>query len=112
MGKPKAAETLESLMRFARGRLVLLDRDAARYFRVRLSALSATVERRRDRFPADFMLVFRGCEAVGFERRMGVLRPRRLVHAFTEVGIEALAGSLRSERAITHSIETIRRGCA
>jgi len=109
MGKPNAAGTLESLMRPARGREVLLDRDAAKYFEVRLSTLSATVERRRDRFPADFLLVFRGCEAVGFERRRGVARPRRLVRAFTEVGIEALAGSLRSKRAIAHSLESIRR---
>jgi hypothetical protein len=109
MGKPNAAGTLESLMRPARGRRVLLDRDAAKYFQVRLSTLSATVERRRDRFPADFLLTFRGCEAGGFERRGGVSRPRRLVRAFTEVGIEALAGSLRSERAVAHSVETIRR---
>lgn len=112
MGKPNAAGTLESLMQSARGRRVLLDRDAAKYFKVRLCTLSATVERCRDRFPADFMLVFRGCEAAGFDRRSGVLRPRRLVRAFTEVGIEAVAGLLRSERAIAHSIETIRRGCA
>lgn len=110
MGKPYAAGTLESLMQPARGRRVLLDRDAAKYFQVRLSTLSATVERRRDRFPADFMLTFRGCEAAGFDRRSGVSRPRRFVRAFTEVGIEALAGLLRSERAITHSVETIRRG--
>lgn len=70
------------------------------------------VERRRDGFPADFMLVFRGCEAVAFERRRGVVKPRRLVRAFTEVGVEALAGLLRSERAVAHSIATIREGVA
>lgn len=109
MGKPNAAGTLESLMRPARGHLVVLDRDAARYFQVRLSTLSATVERRRDCFPADFLLTFRGCEARGLERRSGVARPRRRVRAFTKVGIEMLAGLLRSERAISHSIATIRR---
>lgn len=112
MGKPNAAGTLESLMQPARGRQVLLDRDAAKYFQVRLSTLSATVERRLDRFPADFLLTFRGCEARGFERRGGVSRPRRIVRAFTEVGIEALAGSLRSKRAVAHSIATIREGFA
>lgn len=112
MGKPNAAGTLKSLMRPARGRQVLLDRDAAKYFEVRLSTLSATVERRRDYFPADFMLVFRGCEAAGFDRRYGIKRPRRLVRAFTEVGIESLASSLRSERAVAHSIATIREGIA
>ena len=109
MGKPDAAGTLGSLMRPARGRLVLLDRDAAKYFEVRLSTLSAAVERWRDHFPPDFLLVFRGCEAVGFERRYGIKRPRRLVQAFTAVGIESLAGTLRSERAVAHSIATIRR---
>lgn len=112
MGKPDAAGTLKSLMRPARGRQVLLDRDAAKYFEVRLSTLSATVERRRDYFPADCMLVFRGCEAAGFDRRYGIKRPRRLVRAFTDVGIESLASSLRSERAVAHSIATIREGFA
>ena len=95
-------------MRPARGRQVLLDRDAAKYFQVRLSTLSAAVERWRDHFPPDFLLVFRGCEAAGFERRYGISRPRRLVRAFTKVGKESLAGTLRSERAVAHSIETIR----
>ena len=109
MGKPDAAGTLKSLMRPARGRMVLLDRDAAKYFEVRLSTLSATVERRGDYFPPDFLVVFRGCEAAGLEKRYGVSRPRRLVRAFTDVGIESLASSLRSERAIAHSIATIRQ---
>ena len=43
MGKPDAAGTLKSMMRPVRGRQVLLDRDAAKYFQVRLSALSALV---------------------------------------------------------------------
>lgn len=108
MGKPDAAGTLESLKQLARGQRVLFDRDAAKYFQVRLSTLSATVERWRDHFPADFLFVFRGCEARGYERRSGILRPRRLVRAFTEVGIESLAGTLRSERAVAHSIASIR----
>jgi len=112
MGKPDAAGTLESLKQLARGQRVLFDRDAAKYFQVRLSTLSATVERRRDHFPPDFLFVFRGCEARGYERRSGISRPRRLVRAFTEVGIESLAGTLRSERAVAHSIATIREGIA
>lgn len=109
MGNPDAAGTLESSKQFARGQRVLFDRDAAKYFQVRLSTLSAAVGRWRDHFPADFLLVFRGCEARGYERRCGILRPRRLVRAFTEVGIESLAGTLRSERAVAHSIASIRR---
>lgn len=109
MGKPDAAGTLESLKQLARGQRVLFDRDAAKYFQVRLSTLCAAVERWRDHFPPDFLLVFRGCEARGYERRSGISRPRRLVRAFTAVGIESLAGTLRSERAVAHSIATIRR---
>lgn len=108
MGKPDAAGTLESLKQQARGQLVLFDRDAAKYFQVRLSTLSAAVEIWRDHFPPDFVFVFRGCEARGYERRSGVKRPRKLVRAFTEAGIESLAGTLRSERAVAHNIETIR----
>jgi hypothetical protein len=109
MGKPDAAGTLKSLKQLARGQRVLFDRDAAKYFQVRLCTLSATVERWRDHFPPDFLRVFRGCEARGYERRSGISRPRRLVRAFTSVGIESLAGTLRSERAVAHSIATIRR---
>lgn len=112
MRKPDAAVTLESLKQLARGQRVLFDRNAAKYFQVRLSTLSATVERWRDHFPPDFLFVFRGCEARGYERRSGISRPRRLVRAFTEVGIESLAGTLRSERAVAHSIATIREGIA
>lgn len=108
MGKPEAAGTLESLKQPARGRRVLFDREAAKYFQVRLSTLSSAVERWRDHFPPDFLFVFRGCEARGYERRSGISRPRRLVRAFTEAGIESLAGTLRSERAVAHSIATIR----
>ena len=108
MGKPDAAGTLESLKQLTRGQRVLFDRDAAKYFQVRLSTLSATVERWRDHFPPDFLFVFRGCEARGYERRCGVKRPRKLVRTFTAAGIESLAGTLRSEKAVAHSIATIR----
>lgn len=104
----------EPLMRYARGCKVLLDRDAAKYFQVELKTLGAAVKRENDRFPPDCMLVFSGDEAADLDRREAAKEPakRRLVLAFTEVGIELLAGVLKSKRAVEHSIETIRSGVA
>lgn len=105
---------LESLMQYARGYEVLLDRDAAEYFQVELKTLSAAVKRQQNRFPSDCMLVFSGEEAADLERRGSAKgsSKRRRVLGFTEVGIEMLAGVLKSKRAVEHSVETIRNGVA
>lgn len=105
---------LEPLMQSARGCKVLLDRDAAEYFQVELKTLIAAVKRQRDRFPTDCMLVLSGDEAANLERREAAKgsSKRRRVLGFTDVGIELLAGVLRSKRAVEHSVETIRSGVA
>ncbi len=110
-----ARKGLESLMQDARGYKVLLDCHAAEYFEVDLKTLHAAVKRERSRFPADFMIVLNGDEAVNLDRRLlaGSCRSRKLpVLGFTEVGVDALASVLKSKRAIAHSVANIREGVA
>lgn len=96
---------LKALMRDVRGTKVLLDRDAADYFEVEVKVLNAAVKRYRNRFPSDFMIEFN--EGEGSDRELlGAAR------GFTEVGVDMLAGLLKSQRAIAHSIANIREGVA
>lgn len=103
---------LEPMMRYVRGRMVLLDRDAAEYFQVELKALNAAVKRHKNRFPPDFILMFSGVEAAELDRRSAApgSRKRRRVLGFTEVGVNALAMVLKSDRAVARSLEIIREG--
>ena len=94
---------LEPLMRKVGGRKVLLDRDAAEYFEVKLTTLNRCVKRYRNRFPPDFMIEFSDDELVDRE----LLNAAR---GFTEAGVDMLAMMLKSRRAIAHSIENIREG--
>lgn len=109
MGKFNAAAVdraaYEPLMRNVRGRRVLLDRDAAKYFEVELKTLNAAVKRHRDHFPPDFMIEFNDAGDCDREQ-LGAAR------GFTEVGVNSLAMVLKSKRAIAHSIAIIREGVA
>lgn len=111
-----ARKGLESLMQDVRGCRVLLDYDAAEYFQVEMRTLNAAVNRHQIRFPADFMLVLSRQDSAELERR-GTMRGSRKAgripaRGFTEVGIDMLAGLLKSRRAIAHSVENIREGVA
>lgn len=92
---------LEPLMRNVRGCKVLLDRDAAEYFEVKLKTLNAAVKRNRERFPPDFMIELD--DGIGADRElMGAAR------GFTEVGVDMLSMVLKSKRAALHSVDYIR----
>ena len=103
---------LESLMRDARGRKVLLDRDAARYFEVELKVLNAALKKNHARFPPDFMLVFEGEEAADLERRSAERgsgkRRRAVARGFTGLGVDMLAAVLKSKKAVELSVENVR----
>ena len=101
----KARAVLEPLMRYMHGYKLLLDRDAAEYFEVDLKTLNRCVKRHRNCFPPDFMFELNGGKDVDH----ALLDAAR---GFTEVGIDMLAGLLKSKKAITHSIENIREGTA
>ena len=48
-------ENIENLIRFIRGKQVMLDRDLARLYGVEARALNQAVQRNIERFPEDFM---------------------------------------------------------
>ena len=48
-------ENIENLIRFIRGKQVILDRDLARLYGVEARALNQAVQRNIERFPEDFM---------------------------------------------------------
>ncbi|MCR4295564.1 MAG: ORF6N domain-containing protein [Elusimicrobia bacterium] len=106
--------TIKSKMKWVRGRLVLVDRDLAEYFQVDLKTLRVAVNRHRNHFPPDALIVFNGDETKKFDGITAEAgrRQRRRAWGFTELGVNLLAGLLKSDRAVAHSIETIRKGFA
>ncbi len=86
-----------------RGKEVLLDRDAATHYGVPLKTLRPSVNRNRERVPADsvFRLGREEASSLGCEGKI-------LPLAFTELGVVALAFVLRSPEASRASIEIVR----
>ncbi len=109
-----------------RGQKVILDRDLAALYQVKTRVLNQTVKRNIDRFPEDFMFQLTKEELENWRSqfvisndidemssqfvmsnsiKMGV---RRLPYAFTEHGVVMLASLLRSETAVTMSVQITR----
>lgn len=109
-----------------RGQKVILDRDIAALYQVETKVLNQAVKRNIDRFPEDFMFqltkdewktissqfvttsedeVLRS-QFVTIERRGR--HTKYLPYAFTEHGVIMLASLLRSEIAITMSVQITR----
>ena len=109
-----------------RGQKVILDRDLAALYQVKTRVLNQTVKRNIDRFPEDFMFQLTKEELENWRSqfvisndidemssqfvmsnsiKMGV---RRLPYAFTEHGDVMLASLLRSETAVTMSVQITR----
>ena len=95
-----------------RGKQVIFDRDLAELYEVKARRLREQVKRNIKRFPEDFMFQLSEKEtsfmvsqnATSSKKHLGGSLP----YAFTEHGITALAGVLRSEKAINVSIQIIR----
>ncbi len=96
-----------------RGKQVILDRDLAELYEVSTKALNQAVKRNNERFPEDFMFQLGEKELSNWKsqivtsnkEKMGL---RKKPYAFTEHGITALAGVLRSSKAISVNIQIIR----
>jgi len=109
-----------------RGQKVILDRDLAALYQVETRVLNQAVKRNIDRFPEDFMFQLTKEELENWRSqfvisndidemssqfvmsnsiKMGV---RRLPYAFTEHGVVMLASLLRSETAVTMSVQITR----
>jgi len=96
-----------------RGMNVMIDRDIAELYGVETRALNQAVSRNLERFPDDFAFQLTAEEmrdwmsqiVISESDRMGL---RKKPHAFTEHGILMLSNVLKSERAVSVSIQIIR----
>ena len=94
-----------------RGVQIILDKDLADLYEVETKNLNKAVKRNIERFPEDFMFQLKKDEfenlmfQIGTSNRGGT---RKLPFAFTEHGITALSGVLRSKKAIEVNIQVIR----
>jgi hypothetical protein len=108
------AERIEKAILLIRGQKVMLDRDLAALYRVTTKALVQAVKRNLARFPADFMFQLSREELEDWRSQIVTSNPaakmglRRRPYAFTEHGVAMLSSVLRSERAVTVSVEIVR----
>ena len=106
------AERLERRIMLMRGQKTMLDVDLARLYGVKTKALNQAVRRNAARFPADFMFTLTEKEKSQVMMEMEHLDGLRFSSsaplAFTEQGVAMLASVLKSDRAITMSIELMR----
>ena len=107
-----------------RGQKVILDRDLAALYQVETRVLNQAVKRNIDRFPEDFMFqltldewktissqIVMTSEAEILKSQIVISSwggDRKLPYAFTEHGVVMLASLLRSETAVTMSVQITR----
>ncbi|MCB0794249.1 MAG: ORF6N domain-containing protein, partial [Flavobacteriales bacterium] len=101
-----------SRIHLIRAHKVMLDRDLAELYGVGVKRLKQAVRRNIERFPEDFMFELTKEEAEVSRSQFVTLKQgqniKYLPFAFTEHGILMLANVLRSEQAISVSIQIIR----
>ena len=112
IGTADADDAIRSRILTIRGVQVMLDRDLAELYGVKVGQLNRQVKRNSERFPDDFMfqLSREDCSRC----QIGTLNEGRgsnikyLPYAFTENGVAMLSGVLRSPRAIAANIQVMR----
>lgn len=103
--KSKEEKDIENLVYEFRGKQVMLDNDIARLFGVETKKLNQQVKRNISRFPEDFCFKLLNREYKSILRSQNVTsnalssKRRYNPYVFTEQGIIALAGVLKSEVA-------------
>ena len=108
-------ELIKNKIHNIRGKYVILDRDLAELYEVETKVLNQAVKRNIERFPEDFMFqldeneekIFLRSQFVTLEKGRGKHR-KYLPYAFTDHGVTALAGVLKSDKAININIQIIR----
>ena len=106
-------DEIENKIYTIRGQQVMLDSDIASFFNVETKYLNRQMKRNKSRFPDDFCFKLNSnefkslrCQNVTFNSSM---KGRKYYpHAYTEHGIIALAGVLKSEVAAKMSVEIAR----
>jgi hypothetical protein len=104
---------IQNLIYEIRGQKIMLDRDLAALYGVKLYALNQAARRNISRFPPDFMFQLTQDEWDNLRSQFviankNISKIRFLPYAFTEHGVLMLSNVLNSEKAITMSIEIIR----
>ena len=116
-----AVEVIATRIIELRGKKVMLDRDLAKLYGVKVKRLNEQAKRNRERFPDDFMFQV-GKEEIGSLRSQNVTLNSRsqiatlkqgqnikyLPYVFTEQGVAMLSSVLNSERAIQVNILIMR----
>ena len=117
-------ENIENLIRFIRGKQVMLDRDLARLYGVEARALNQAVQRNIERFPEDFMFQLTKEEFENLKSQIvissenEILKSQNVIsswggirkwpYVFTENGVAMLSSVLRSQQAISINIQIMR----
>lgn len=97
-----------------RGQQVMLDSDIASFFKVETKALNRQMKRNISRFPGDFCFQLNSEEFRNLRCQNGTFNVstngrKYLPYVYTEHGIIALAGVLKSDTADKMSVEIARR---
>lgn len=99
------------LIRVVRSQKIILDSDLARLYGVTTSQLNQQFRRNRRRFPLDFAFELTAAESQqlrSWDMSTARRNLRRPPVAFTEHGALMAANVLKSDRAVTMSVEVVR----
>ena len=102
---------IKELIHEFRGKQVMLDSDIAQCFNVPTSRLNEQMKRNKDRFPEDFCFQLNSNEFRNLTSQNAISSyggRRHLPYVYTEQGIIALAGVLRSAVADQMSVRIAR----
>lgn len=121
MSNTIAVEVIATRIQELRGKKVMLDRDLAKLYGVKVKRLNEQVKRNRKRFPDDFMFQVTKEEIDSLRSQNVTLNSRSqfatlkqgqnikyLPYVFTEQGVAMLSSVLNSERAIQVNILIMR----
>lgn len=96
---------------FIRGEKVILDKDLAKLYGVKIGVLNQAVKRKYKRFPSDFMFRLNKEEVVNLKSQFVITSwggSRQNPYVFTEQGVAMLSSVLNSDRAVEVNIQIIR----
>lgn len=107
-------KSIENCVFNIRGRQVMLDSDIAHFFDVETKRINEQMKRNKVRFPEDFCfqlnsLEFKTLKSQNATSNIGRGGKQKLPFVYTEHGIIALAGVLKSETADKMSVEIARK---
>jgi phage regulator Rha-like protein len=115
-----STEVIATKILIIRGKRVMLDRDLAKLYGVKVKRLNEQVKRNIKRFPGDFMFQLSWEEAESLRSQFATLNKssarasrrgkhvKYLPYVFTEHGVAMLSSVLNSERAIQVNILIMR----